>query len=222
MDIIHILFHAVVVSLTTASKETVSSEKNTNDDLGLTFFRKGFKLKRAQQLEAVKQLLEVKDYSKQYQLVEIITKNIFKMLGDSKTTIISSGYIPGGEFPKEKETMHALAHILENTAFFGDVLLRLPDITHKIFRHSTEWELLAKWSVSFANETGIFDEMDTTVLNLMAQELEVVPRDPNYTNPYKLSSQIEQAMTNEQKKQQQNAKKKEKKKKRGPRLSGDL
>ena len=26
----------------------------------------------------------------------------------------------------------ALAHVVENTAFFGDILLRLPDITHKV------------------------------------------------------------------------------------------
>ena len=26
----------------------------------------------------------------------------------------------------------ALANILENTALFGDILLRLPDITHKV------------------------------------------------------------------------------------------
>ena len=26
----------------------------------------------------------------------------------------------------------ALAHVVENTAFFGDILLRIPDIAHKV------------------------------------------------------------------------------------------
>ncbi|XP_073253136.1 coiled-coil domain-containing protein 134-like isoform X2 [Porites lutea] len=154
-------------------------------------------------------------------MVEIVLEKLFKVLQDARVKVTESGYIPGQAFPTEQAQLDALANVLENTALFGDILLRLPGITHEVYRKSKEWELLARWSVSFCNETKVYDDTDSKLLLLMAQELRLVPRDPNYINPYRKKAKKEQKNkeNSEQESISKKSKKKKEKKKRGPRLS---
>jgi hypothetical protein len=62
----------------------------------------------------------------------------------------------------------ALANILENTAFFGDILLRLPDISHKILTLKHEWEVLLNWSLGFCNQTHLLDKQTEKLVYLVS------------------------------------------------------
>ena len=44
----------------------------------------------------------------------------------------------------------------------------------QVYRKSKEWELLARWSVSFCNETKVYDETDSKLLHLVSWKLWVV------------------------------------------------
>lgn len=58
--------------------------------------------------------------------------------------------------------------MLENTAFFGDVLLRLPRIVHYYFDQNSNWNLLIRWGISFCNQSGVFDQgPHSPILNLV-------------------------------------------------------
>lgn len=48
--------------------------------------------------------------------------------------------------------------MLENTAFFGDVVLRFPKIVHHYFDRNSNWNNLVRWGISFCNQTGVFDQ----------------------------------------------------------------
>lgn len=48
--------------------------------------------------------------------------------------------------------------MVENTAFFGDVVLRFPKIVHHYFDPNSNWNLLIRWGISFCNQTGVFDQ----------------------------------------------------------------
>lgn len=198
-----------------------SHKVNTNQDVTKMIYSTVFKQKRSAQVNAAESILNLKDYSKQYKMVELVLDKLFKILKDARVKVTESGYIPGDEFPKEQEHLEALANILENTALFGDILLRLPDITHKVYSKSKEWDLLARWSISFCNETQVYDEMDSRLLDLMAQELRIVPRDPNFINPYRkgTNNKVSQKEEDNEHKDTSNRKKRKGKKKRGPRLS---
>ena len=65
----------------------------------------------------------------------------------------------------------ALSLVIENTAMFGDILLRMPDITHTLLRANKEWDLLLKSSVGFVNGTGILQEVDGKLLHLVRTPL---------------------------------------------------
>lgn len=186
-------------------------------------YKAGLRLKRAEQVAAVKLMMKIEDYAKQYKMVKLVLEKIFQMLSSSKLEITQSSYIPGQEFPKEEKELEALAHVIENTAFFGDILLRIPDITHSIYKSKKEWRLLVHWSVGFCNETGIFDGTSEELLSLVAQELRLVPRDPNYVNPYKAEFQLQELMKKKKEEMEKQEKKKankaKSKKRKGPRLS---
>lgn len=50
----------------------------------------------------------------------------------------------------------AYSHVVENTAFFGDVALRFPRIVHHYFDRNSEWGGLLRWGLNFCNQTGVF------------------------------------------------------------------
>ncbi|KAL9973797.1 hypothetical protein ACROYT_G020300 [Oculina patagonica] len=213
------------VSVANATEGSTEEKSSNKADKKMLVYRAIFKQKRAEQTFAAESILKLGDYSKQYKMVEIVLEKLFKVLQDARVKVTESGYIPGQAFPTEQAQLEALGNVLENTALFGDILLRLPDMTYRVYSKSKEWELLARWSVSFCNETQVYDETDSKLLNLMAQELRLVPRDPNYINPYR-NIEHKENLKNEKSKQEEISKKDKKKKdkkKRGPRLShGEL
>lgn len=206
-------------SISNTTERSAKDKSSDKEDAQISIYRAIFKQKRAEQTLAAESILKLNDYSKQYKMVEIVLEKLFTVLEDAKVKVTASSYIPGQAFPTEKSELEALANVLENTALFGDILLRLPDITYKVYTKSREWELLARWSLSFCNETQIYDETDSKLLHLMAQELRLVPRDPNYINPYRHVGHKEGLKDGQSKEKTSNKKKKEKKKRRGPRLS---
>lgn len=50
----------------------------------------------------------------------------------------------------------AYSHVVENTAFFGDVALRFPRIVHHYFDRNADWVGLLRWGLNFCNQTGVF------------------------------------------------------------------
>ncbi|KAJ9596123.1 hypothetical protein L9F63_012707 [Diploptera punctata] len=175
--------------------------------------------RRREQLEAVKSLVAIDSYEKQHKMVTLMADKIFSVIEKCRVELQTSGYIPANSsFPHEQDVLDALANTLENTALFGDVLLRLPDITHKILKSKPEWRELIQWSVAFVNKTNLLDKQTIKLMHLVSQELNIVEKDPDYVNPYSENykrKQEEQLMASTI-----TAKKKKKKERRkGPQLS---
>lgn len=69
--------------------------------------------------------------------------------------------------------------MVENTAFFGDVVLRFPRIVHHCFDHNSNWNLLIRWGISFCNQSGVFDQgPHSPILSLVRTGVEEV-REPS-------------------------------------------
>lgn len=109
----------------------------------------------------------------------------------------------------------ALSNILENTALFGDIILHLPDIAHRVLKAQHEWNSTICWALNFANQTRhLLDKSTITMIGLVAQELNVTERDPSYFNPYRTHAGKREDAAEEKKK-----KKKRDKRKKGPRIA---
>ncbi|KAG7203781.1 hypothetical protein KM043_013802 [Ampulex compressa] len=116
----------------------------------------------------------------------VLGEKVFEVIESSKNLIENEGFIPrNSSFPTDANIRDALSSILENTAFFGDIVLHLPDITHRILKAQKKWNATIHWSLNFANETKHFLDRDTkNMMHLVRQELNIVKRDPQYFNPY--------------------------------------
>ncbi|XP_037285193.1 coiled-coil domain-containing protein 134 isoform X1 [Rhipicephalus microplus] len=197
----------LVVGFTQDSRENV---------LHVQQYRKMFKMRRAERLEAVKSILKLDNFEKQAKLVNIVLEKINEVLTTSKLKLESSDYIPGGAFPEDESTRDALSQVLENTAFFGEIILRLPNIAHAVLNMNKAGAVVLNWAIGFSNSTELYDETTTKLINLVAQELGLVERDPNYHNPYAVKQAKSESPVPPTKPV---PKMKKKKIQRGPRLS---
>lgn len=79
-----------------------------------------------------------------------------------------------------------MSSILENTALFGDIILHLPDITHRILKTQQGWNSTIHWSLNFTNQMRhLLNKSTITMIHLVKQELNITERDPSYFNPYR-------------------------------------
>ncbi|XP_022906348.1 coiled-coil domain-containing protein 134-like [Onthophagus taurus] len=173
-----------------------------------------FKRKRAEQLAGVK-TLQTFPYEKQYSMTLLMTEKIFTVIQESRAFIESSSYIPGvSEFPTEEKVRDSLSNILENTALFSEIILRIPQIGSSVLKTNNNWDVLLQWSIAFCNQVRyLLDSSTIKLLHLASQELGHIDKDPNYFNPY--------AVKNKNLEEENVIKKKEKKKiKKGPKLRG--
>lgn len=81
----------------------------------------------------------------------------------------------------------AISSILENTALFSDIVLNIPDISHRVLRKQTEWNPTIRWCYEFLNKTRDWiDDATLKAIHLASQELNLIPRNPNYVNPNRI------------------------------------
>lgn len=193
---------------------------------GLEIYKKLFEVKRKDQMNALKNLIELNDINQQYKIIDIMLKGLFKVLEDSRAVLIAADVPPDGPFPQDEKLKDAYSHVVENTAFFGDVVLRFPKIVHHYFDRNSNWNNLIRWGISFCNLTGVFDQgPHSQLLGLMAQELGISEKSPNYRNPFKAdhseffpsADTFQKALREEEKRRRKEEKRKEIRK--GPRIS---
>ncbi|XP_051640799.1 coiled-coil domain-containing protein 134-like isoform X4 [Manacus candei] len=195
-------------------------------DSGLEIYKKLFEVKRKDQMNALKNLIELNDVNQQYKIIDIMLKGLFKVLEDSRAVLIAADVPPDGPFPQDEKIKDAYSHVVENTAFFGDVVLRFPKIVHHYFDHNSNWNSLIRWGIGFCNLTGVFEQgPHSQVLRLMAQELGISEKSPDYRNPFKTdhseffpsADTFQKALRDEEKRRKKEEKRKEIRK--GPRIS---
>ncbi|XP_069764187.1 coiled-coil domain-containing protein 134-like isoform X3 [Narcine bancroftii] len=150
--------------------------------------------------------------------------SFMEVLEDSKMILIGADVQADGPLPHEEKLKDAYSHIVENTAFFGDVALRFPKIVHYYFDQNSNWNNLIRWGISFCNQTGVFDGgPHTHLLNLMAQELGISEKSPDYKNPFQdknddfIDNDFRKAFRDEEKRRKKEDKRKELRK--GPRIT---
>lgn len=62
----------------------------------------------------------------------------------------------------------ALSQVLENTAFFGEIVLRLPNIAHAVLNMNKAGAVMLNWALGFSNSTGLYDETTTKLIHLVS------------------------------------------------------
>uniref|UniRef100_A0A3Q2NZA1 Coiled-coil domain containing 134 n=1 Tax=Fundulus heteroclitus TaxID=8078 RepID=A0A3Q2NZA1_FUNHE len=125
-------------------------------DSNLEIYKRLFETKRKDQLNALKNLVELNDINQQYKIIDIMLKGLFKVLEDSRQILVAANMQPDDPFPLDDKIKEAYSHVVENTAFFGDVALRFPRIVHHYYDRNADWGGLLRWGLNFCNQTGVF------------------------------------------------------------------
>ncbi|XP_071847868.1 coiled-coil domain-containing protein 134-like [Apostichopus japonicus] len=186
-------------------------EKRSERDLQT--FRKLYLQKRAQHIAAVDSLLETYEYEKTYQMVDLLITRMRTVVGTSRSTLVQKGFEPGMSFPTDEETKEALSIIMENAGLFGDMALKLPEITHACLeKKKSDVANILKWAITYSSDVGFLDEYSTQMFNLASQELNIIPKEPGFFNPYRQQFQPPQPSGDKKKKAKSD-------KKRGPRVT---
>ncbi|XP_030750718.1 coiled-coil domain-containing protein 134-like [Sitophilus oryzae] len=194
-----------------------SSQLESKSEMAEKLYKELLKRQRIEQLAAIKSFQKIKNYEKQYQMINLMAEKVFTVIQDSRAIIESSPFIPGvSEFPLEDKIRDALSNIIENTALFSEIILRFPDISTAVLKTNNNWDILLQWGIGYCYQVRyLLDDNTIKVFALVSQELNHVPRDSNYINPYRKKQKMKEEKEEEMKK----AKKKKKKLKKGPKLS---
>ncbi|KAG8556428.1 hypothetical protein GDO81_018071 [Engystomops pustulosus] len=198
-----------------------SETNRQKKDNAFEIYKKLFEVKRKDQINALNNLIELNDVNQQYKIIDIMLKGLFKVLEDSRAVLIAAGVQPDGPFPVDEKIKD-----VENSAFFGDVVLRFPKIVHHYFDRNSNWNNLIRWGIGFCNLSGIFDDgPHSQLLGLMSQELGISEKSPDYRNPFRNENMeflpntdaFQKALKEEEKRRRKEEKRKEIRK--GPRIT---
>ncbi|KAM4022423.1 coiled-coil domain-containing protein 134 [Anomaloglossus baeobatrachus] len=223
MDPVQVLGFLLLVLLSLGNCSETNKQKK---DTAFEIYKKLFEVKRKDQINALNNLIELNDVNQQYKIIDIMLKGLFKVLEDSRAVLIAAGVQPDGPFPVDEKIKDAYSHTVENSAFFGDVVLRFPKIVHHYFDRNSNWNNLIRWGIGFCNLSGIFnDGPHSQLLGLMSQELGISEKSPDYRNPFRTENMeflpntdaFQKALKEEEKRRRKEEKRKEIRK--GPRIT---
>ncbi|XP_072745511.1 coiled-coil domain-containing protein 134 [Anoplolepis gracilipes] len=159
-----------------------SGEYKSDEEL----FKKLFTQRRKDHIEVIRTLLKIDNYERLYKMITLLANKIVEVIKSSKSVIEEAGFVPNNSsFPKDANVKEALSNILDNTALFGDIILHLPDITHRILKTQEEWNPTIHWSLNFTTQMQhLLNKSTITMIHLVEQELNITEREPSYFNPY--------------------------------------
>lgn len=132
------------------------------------------------------------------------------------------GRLPLGD----EEALDALIRLWENAAFFGDLILRMPDPVHAMYEgHAVRTELL-RYALDLCMKAPVFapDSPHRELLLLTQQEAGMADDpDPTYENPFReenVQAEVRAAKARETEAARLARKKEKRKQLRKPRLGG--
>ncbi|MFH4981685.1 hypothetical protein AB6A40_008394 [Gnathostoma spinigerum] len=155
-------------------------------------------------------------------------ENIEKMMVNSMYHITLAKYKAGDPFPsKTDELREAVALVIENVAFLGELALRFPDFVKKQLSKNKEWGEAVNWAYKFALDSGYYDDITEHMMHLAGQQLDLIPREEDFVNPYDRQhvkeelerKEAERRAELQEKKRQEKKMEAMKRKKRGPTMS---
>lgn len=146
-----------------------------------------FKSLREEQTSAVESMMEIEDNKKLKMLIADIVARMKKVMVESKEVIETEEFVASdSEFPTEDPLREAVAKILENTIFYFELTVNLPDFMDYFTHKDPEMKPLIKWCYEFVQQMDMYDSETKEIVLKGAQELIIVPRPRDHHNPRRM------------------------------------
>lgn len=196
-----VLFYIVIVSMLTCTAHgqyisptvknyQINGKPRNNDSFKIQvyeeLFKKSFEHQRKEHTEAIKRLQKIDSYERLYKMIIVLGEKMINVIETSKSLIESGGFNPDNRsLPQNVTVQSAISTTLENTAFFGDILLHFPHIIHRVLKTQQKWNPIINWSFNFTYRAKyLLDSETVTKIHLASQELNIIKREQGYFNPY--------------------------------------
>jgi hypothetical protein len=155
----------------------------------------------------------IDDHAKQVRYLLTLCNTANDDLSKIRQKLETSGITSNTELDKKTLKADVFILLISHTALVGNAVLYFPDIMSIILKKNPEFESNFRWIMEFTSRSNIINDQALLKLyHLVKQELGIIPKDPDYQNPYKSAKVVLHSTTT--------TKKPRKKLKRGPRLSG--
>jgi len=215
MNFAHLL---LLLSFFYVSKsQNVSDEKELvsldhPEDKHLMIYRNLFKVKRKEHLAAIQKLLLNKDISKRTEMIRLMFQAIITTVKSAMENLKGVDLSETNGFPTEEKVQNDFSQVLENTAFFADLIIRFPQISRPLFnRNRKVWGSQMRLAIDMCHQSPVYEGDYQTLLHNLRQELRIGEIDKSYVNPFVLNpDDIKEATTEERKELYQEAKRKQK------------
>nr|XP_050852999.1 coiled-coil domain-containing protein 134-like isoform X2 [Vespula vulgaris] len=133
--------------------------------------------------EVIKILEDIDMYERRYKMIQQVTIDTIDII-ERKTSMLEntiSNFTKG--INSNNDIIDALFFILEQTAFFGNVVLSFPEITRKILKSQNMWKEIIIWSFNFTSKMEyLVDESIITEISLAIEELNNTKQKSELTN----------------------------------------
>lgn len=212
------LFLANVSNISDSDLESNEQVIKTKQQLEKMLFSK-----RVQQSQAIKDLIAIKKYEQRYKIVKTLFEKLIESTIEARSKLESNAFIPNtlndSNLEEHQTSLKLILTIVHNCAFMSEVALKLPEISERILKSYNNWKVMIYWCISFSNSTGVLDKNTFQLFHLGAQQLNIIPKEETFFNPY---SKINQKSKESSKRIKKDEKKIRKKIKKEPRLSKKL
>ncbi|KAI1718689.1 ERK and JNK pathway, inhibitor domain-containing protein [Ditylenchus destructor] len=218
----------VEVSAKSSSKEHQTEHHPLPDN---KIYEELLQLRRAEQSQAVISIERIDDRKRRETIVKELITKMKSVLAESRLLISqNSDFDPSShKLPEDNNLKDAVSKVIENVAFLAEITVHFPAIvSNKVLSKDADLKPLLKWAYDFAIAFNAYDESTQKMVNAAAQELSLIPREPDYINTYekraRLKEEIEREASERLRKAQelkksQKASDLKEKKKKGPGLS---
>jgi len=182
------------------------------EDKHLMIYRNLFKVKRKEHLAAVQKLILNKDIAKRTEMIRIMFQAIIKTIKSAMGKLRGVDLSETNGFPTDENVQNDFSQVLENTAFFADLIIRFPQISRPLFNQNRKvWGSQMRLAIDMCHQSPVYEGDYQTLLHNLRQELKIGEVDKTYVNPFVLNpDDIKEATTEERKELYQEAKRKQK------------
>ncbi|KAL7069787.1 hypothetical protein ACQ4LE_011041 [Meloidogyne hapla] len=176
-------------------KSTPVTSSNKKEELNVDSFQKEYplllKIKKREQDAALKTILTKNKDEKQLMLRQLFTR-IYETIKESKQLLLkyNENIDDFKLFSSTEESREHFARIIENTIFLAGLTLYFPKFALYYVNKDVDFHQIYQWSNNFCSNLTFLDNETKELLNLAAQEIELIPKSEDFVNPYKDFSMI--------------------------------
>ncbi|XP_014238882.1 coiled-coil domain-containing protein 134-like [Trichogramma pretiosum] len=183
-------------------------------DADKKLYKRLFVQRRKEHAKAVQSIEKMSKYELRYNMVNIVLDTIIEVI-ESRRLLLNSvtddqltrTTFMNATSEEDAEFVDAISNVLENAALFAEIVWKQPDMARLFFKIKEKLSETISWSFGFVERCRfLLDDTTLEKIHLASQELEIIEREPGYSNP---NSQIGPRNSDKESK-------KKKKKKKGP------